>query len=74
MDAVTFQALRRTFATHFHGIGTVKDQQTQMRHADATTTLNVCTQAAPESLKAAMEAFDQKMAGVLNTTEHKFKV
>ena len=74
VDAVTFQALRRTFATHFHGIGTVKDQQAQTRHADVTTTLNVYTQAVPESLKPAMEAFDQKMAGILNTTEHKFKM
>jgi integrase len=27
IEGLTFQALRRTFATHFHGIGTVKDQQ-----------------------------------------------
>jgi integrase len=35
IDGLTFQSLRRTFATHFHGIGTVKDPQSQMRHATA---------------------------------------
>lgn len=61
VQGVTFQSLRRTFATHFHRIGTLKDQQTQMRHADAQTTLNVYTQSVSESLRAAMETFDQRM-------------
>lgn len=58
---LTFQALRRTFATHFHRIGTVKDQQSQMRHSDAQTTMTVYTQAVSETLKAALEEFDRKM-------------
>jgi integrase len=58
---LTFQALRRTFATHFHRIGTVKDQQSEMRHSDAQTTINVYTQRVSETLKAALEEFDRKM-------------
>jgi integrase len=33
IKGLTFQALRRTFATHFHRVDTVKDQQAQMRHS-----------------------------------------
>jgi len=62
IKGLTFQALRRTFATHFHRVGTVKDQQAQMRHSNAQTTINVYTQAVSESLKSAMEEFDRKMA------------
>jgi len=65
---VTFQVLRRTFATLVHGIGTVKDAQTQLRHLNATT------QEIPSSLKVTVEALDQKLFGVLNTIEHEFKM
>jgi integrase len=61
IKGITFQCLRRTFATHFHRVGTLKDQQTQMRHSDAQTTMNVYTQAISESLRLAIEAFDQRM-------------
>jgi hypothetical protein len=36
---MTHQALRRTFATHFQHHGSVKDTQSQLRHADPETTL-----------------------------------
>ena len=71
---LTFQSLRRTFATHVHAGGTVKDAQTQLRHADANTTMNVYTQAIPASVTAAVEALDAKLCGVLNTTEHKYEM
>jgi integrase len=61
-EGLTFQALRRTFATHFHRVGTVKDQQSQMRHSNAQTTINIYTQAVSESLRMAMEEFDRKMS------------
>jgi integrase len=61
IEGLTFQSLRRTFATHFHGMGTVKDQQSQMRHSTAQMTLDVYTQSVSESLKAAVEAFDHKL-------------
>jgi integrase len=61
IKGLTFQSLRRTFATHFHGVGTVKDQQSQMRHSTAQITMDVYTQKVDASLKAAMEAFDKKL-------------
>ena len=53
-------------------MGTVKDAQTQLRHSSATTTMNVYTQEIPSSVKATVEALDQKLFGVLNTIEHEF--
>jgi integrase len=61
IKGLTFQALRRTFATHFHGVATGKDQQAQMRHSTPQITMNVYTQIVGDSLKAAMEAFDRKL-------------
>ena len=61
ITGLTFQSLRRTFATHFHGVGTVKDQQTLMRHSTAQITMDVYTQIVADSLKAAVEAFDKKL-------------
>ncbi len=74
IEGLTFQAMRRTFATQVHGIGTVKDAQTQLRHSNATTTMNIYTQEIPSSVKATVEALDQKLFGVLNTIEHEFKM
>jgi integrase len=71
---LTFQSLRRSFATHVHSVGTVKDAQTQLRHASASTTMDVYTQAIPSSVRAAVEALDAKLCGVLNTTEHKYEM
>jgi integrase len=62
IKGVTFQSLRRTFATHFHRVGTVKDQQAQMRHTNAQTTMKIYTQAMSDSLREAMEEFDQEMS------------
>jgi integrase len=62
IKGVTFQSLRRTFATHFHRVGTVKDQQAQMRHTNAQTTMNIYTQAMSDSLREAMEDFDREMS------------
>lgn len=64
IKGVTFQCLRRTFATHFHRVGTVKDQQAQMRHTNAQTTMNIYTQAVSDSLRSAMEEFDQEMSAI----------
>jgi integrase len=67
IEGVTFQSLRRTFATHFHLVGRVKDQQAQMRHTNAQTTMNIYTQAMSDSLREAMEEFDQKMSANART-------
>jgi len=74
IEGLTFQCLRRTFATQFQKHGTVKDAQTQLRHSDAGTTMNIYTQEIPSSVKAAVEALDQKLCGVLNTIEHGLKM
>ena len=62
VKGVTFQCLRRTFATHFHLVGTVKDAQAQMRHTNAQTTMNVYTQTMSDSLQESMEEFDEEMS------------
>jgi integrase len=65
VDGVTFQALRRTTATHVQSLGTVKDAQTILRHASPDMTIGVYMQALPESVKAAVEALDEKLCGRL---------
>ncbi len=67
IEGVTFQALRRTFATHFQRVGTVKDAQTQLRHASPLTTLKIYTQVIPDHVLAAVEALDREFSGILNT-------
>jgi integrase len=71
IEGVTFQCLRRTFATHFHRVGTVKDQEAQMRHRNAQTTMNVYTRSMSDSLRATMEDFDQEMSAVKVTKTSK---
>jgi len=52
---VTFQILRRTFATNAQG-GNPKDVQAHLRHAAIGTTMNVYTQAIPESVRRLVNA------------------
>lgn len=53
---VTFQVMRRTVATDLQFHGTVKDVQTVLRHANASTTLGIYQVAVPESVRAALNA------------------
>jgi integrase len=53
---VNFQVLRRTFATNAQGYGTPKDVQTHLRHTDIATTMDVYTQALPESVRKLVNA------------------
>jgi integrase len=53
---VNFQVLRRTFATNAQGFGTPKDVQTHLRHTDIATTMDVYTQALPESVRKLVNA------------------
>jgi integrase len=48
---VNFQVLRRTFATNAQGYGNPKDVQAHLRHTDIATTMDVYTQAIPESVR-----------------------
>jgi integrase len=61
--SVNFRALRRTCATWFQRVGTAKDIQAQLRHTTPVTTLGVYVQEIPESVRAAVEALDQKLCG-----------
>jgi len=54
---------RRTFATQVQNLGSVKDAQAQLRHANASTTLGVYTQEIPESVRETVEALDRKLFG-----------
>jgi integrase len=53
--------LRRSCATQAQRYATVKDTQTQMRHADPTITLKFYQQEIPESVKAAFTAMDEAL-------------
>ena len=66
VPGLTFQSLRRSFATLIHGKGTPKDAQTQMRHRDILMTLNVYTQPIPESVKNSVEALDAELLKILD--------
>ena len=46
----------------------------QLRHSDASTTMNIYAEEIPSSVKAAVEALDQKPCGVLNTIELRLKI
>ena len=53
---VNFQVLRRTFATNAQSHGSAKDVQAHLRHSDIGTTLDVYTQAIPESVRKLVNA------------------
>jgi integrase len=58
---LTFQSLRRTFATLAQKHGLPKDLQTQIRHADPAMTLRVYAKQIPESVAAMVEALDEEL-------------
>ena len=67
VPGLTFQSLRRSFATLSQGKGTPKDVQTQMRHKDVLMTLNVYTQPIPQSVKNSVESLDTELQKILDT-------
>ena len=67
---VTFQSLRRTFATLIQNSGTVKDAQTQLRHADAQTTMNIYQKSIPASVSSAVEAPEKKIEAARCEADH----
>jgi integrase len=58
---LTFQALRRTFATQSQTLGTVKDTQAQMRHAHPDLTADLYQQAIPENTRRMVEELEKKL-------------
>jgi len=65
VEGVTFQALRRTFATLMQGKGP-KNAQTQLRHSDIAMTLGTYVQPIPQEVKAAVESLDTDLQSVLH--------
>ena len=59
---VTYQVLRRTFATLMQKCGTIKDVQAMLRHASPNLTLGTYTQAIPESVKEAVRNVEQMVS------------
>jgi integrase len=59
VHGLTFQSLRRTFATLAQKHGLPKDLQAQIRHADPAMTLRVYAKQIPESVAAMVEALGE---------------
>jgi integrase len=59
---VTLHMFRRSLGTLAHAsTGAVKDIQEQMRHASAATTMNVCVQSIPESVRKTAGKVDRDL-------------
>jgi integrase len=65
VEEVTFQALRRTFATLMQGKGP-KNAQTQLRHSDIAMTLGTYVQPISEDVKTAVESLDTDLQNILH--------
>jgi integrase len=63
VEEVTFQCFRRTCSTYLvkYSGGTIKDAQAHLRHANATTTLQIYTKTIPDSVRAAVEELSLKL-------------
>ena len=65
VEGITFQTLRRTFATLMQGKGP-KNAQTQLRHSDIAMTMGTYVQPIPEDVKAAVESLASDLQSVLH--------
>jgi len=65
VEEITFQPLRRTFATLMQGKGP-KNAQTQLRHSDIAMTLGTYVQPISEDVKAAVESLASDLQSVLH--------
>ena len=61
IDGLTYQALRRSFATHFQRHGQPKEAQAVLRHSDISTTLGIYTKLIPESARQALGSMYEEM-------------
>ncbi len=59
-----YQVIRRTFATLIQKHGSVKDAQTQLRHASPNLTVGTYMQAIPESVREAVNSFEQAIESI----------
>jgi integrase len=69
ISGIDFRACRRTCATHLSQYGGVKEVQAHLRHARATTTLDIYIQEIPVAVRDAVEKLDAILAGVPTETE-----
>ncbi|MDQ2777533.1 MAG: tyrosine-type recombinase/integrase [Acidobacteriota bacterium] len=56
---IDFRACRRTCATHLSQYGGIKEVQAHLRHARATTTLDIYIQEIPVAVRQAVEKLDE---------------
>jgi integrase len=62
IGGIDFRACRRTCATHLSQHGGIKEVQAHLRHARATTTLDVYIQEIPKAVREAVESLDAAVA------------
>jgi integrase len=62
ISGIDFRACRRTCATHLSQHGGIKEVQAHLRHARATTTLDVYIQEIPRAVREAVESLDAAVA------------
>ena len=60
------QILRRTTGTHFQKHGEIKDTQTLLRHTKASTTLDNYQKVIPQSLRDAVQSWDEQLVPAKN--------
>ena len=61
IEGLTYQSLRRSFATHFQRHGQPKEAQAVLRHSDISTTLGIYTKLIPESARQALGSMYEEM-------------
>jgi integrase len=62
ISGIDFRACRRTCATHLSQFGGIKEVQAHLRHARATTTLDIYIQEIPKAVRDAVESLDAAVA------------
>jgi len=69
ITGIDFRACRRTCGTHLSQYGGVKEVQAHLRHARATTTLDIYVQEIPAAVRIAVEKLDAILTDVRNKNE-----
>ncbi len=70
---IDFRACRRTCGTHLSQYGGVKEVQAHLRHARATTTLDIYIQEIPAAVRAAVEKLDAILTNADQTSDDQGK-
>ncbi len=70
---IDFRACRRTCGTHLSQYGGVKEVQAHLRHARATTTLDIYIQEIPAAVRTAVEKLDAILTNADQTSDDQGK-